>query len=873
MHTTIIEADAATRKLERPLEELLQTGKLGISAAATVRGQLSLLKWAATGELEHLQQATDLLKSAAKNGDPEACYFLARYQPRQLACVWGGHVSETEVAGDSLYGDAPDFLIEDEAERKNFLHRARKAGYVGEWDDRQYQDLQEDLAKDAQRDREAMFREDSINDRNREYKVCEANISRLKSIPVRTDAQELVLAKLLQNKKWFDFIDHGAEKDESLALETQICIEKASSTMPEARYLHAEWAVDLPEDMRLDLYRRAAYPEAGATAYIPAFAKLASFYADEGKSFFNLDLAEKTLRDRLLLADQKKTEGEVARYELAEFLRKHRDSNSNKQREALDIYRALSDESAWCAFNAALVLVKLNHDGKDLEEAKELLRLAQKGKQAWFLGGNEFPQVSIYAEIAYKLGWSGSVSGIESIVDILMELLERNDFSGEPECPITPEIAFVLMLSNAGLAKNMEHIDSIVRILRGSSGLVGQPVEELLNKHHEIGVYGTHPASLICGLIAILHPGTFNAGNLAEYFDDNAMVSEYVMGRLMVANRLGGSKRDEAICRFQRAIQIGEKQARVDIEPSYYDERIQQRILDNSKREERRLIEEKQRADVAQAEESAKKDMLSFLSHALTNSVAFSAESLRRIARSLTSLDAGDPAKRRRAAEQLAGMVASFSLTESLVDAFKLYASDPKALQAAWENDLSGEVSLKRVIALAMRQSLSRFFVSAEHIRDFKRLLPGENYADLSQQFIESAMVFDLDHDEEVEQLFSWINSILPIISLNINGGDEIHISRGGARYVVIFSIISECLTNALKYSNGNQAIGLNCTVANGYLKILCANPFDPQSSNTSRGGRKGLAFMQELSRLIGAQFEEPETANGEYRVNVHIPM
>lgn len=272
------------------------------------------------------------------------------------------------------------------------------------------------------------------------------------------------------------------------------------------------------------------------------------------------------------------------------------------------------------------------------------------------------------------------------------------------------------------------------------------------------------------------------------------------------------------------------------------------------------------------ARSEAQKEMLAFLAHTLTNSVAGSADSLRRITKSLSALDTGDNSARRRATERLVGLMTSFSITESLVSSFKLYATDPQSLKTAWESDVDGEVPLRRLIALALRQSLCRFFFTAEHARDFNRLLPGRDHRELSNNFIENALCYDLNDNKQSKQFFDWVESELPFISLKISGDENLLVVHDGAKYVLVFSILCELLTNSLKYSSGERPIELCCSVDRNRLNLVSRNQESNQSSR-AKSGNKGIQFISAICELIGGKLTEPEINNREFEISASVPI
>jgi len=300
---------------------------------------------------------------------------------------------------------------------------------------------------------------------------------------------------------------------------------------------------------------------------------------------------------------------------------------------------------------------------------------------------------------------------------------------------------------------------------------------------------------------------------------------------------------------------------------------IDRNILDHLREEAHKQIKKMtEQVTEERVKNETQKEMLAFLAHTLTNSVAGSADTLRRIAKSLTAINTDNLSVCRRATERLAGLMTSFSITESLVSAFKLYATDPQSLKAAWESDVDGEVQIKQVVALALRQSLSRFFFTAEHAHDFIRLLPEEGHRKLSNEFIENALSFDLRNNEQADLFFEWAQSKLPFISLHIIDDEKLHITYDGAKYILIFSIICELLTNSLKYTSTGGNIELFCIASNKILNLRSENPVSTQFSQ-AKSGNKGVQFIKAICHLIGGTFTEPVSDNGKFKISASVPL
>ena len=272
------------------------------------------------------------------------------------------------------------------------------------------------------------------------------------------------------------------------------------------------------------------------------------------------------------------------------------------------------------------------------------------------------------------------------------------------------------------------------------------------------------------------------------------------------------------------------------------------------------------------AAEEAKREMLSFLSHTLTNSLTGTTNTLLRIARSLNEPDNTTPSKFRRSpAERLIGLVANVSFTERLLENFKLYASDPTALKTAWIQDQQGGMPVVRVLALSLRQSLLRFLFAFEHGSDFARLMPNVDRNVFIAKFLDEAMACDLETDTGTDEFILWAQNNLPCFDLSLDLQQQSHISPSGPRFIVLFSIIGELFGNALKFSDGRQPIRLVINETQNGLNVRCTNTCDANSTASVRGGQRGISFMTTICGLVGATLDV--SASGEiHEVRAWLP-
>lgn len=264
-------------------------------------------------------------------------------------------------------------------------------------------------------------------------------------------------------------------------------------------------------------------------------------------------------------------------------------------------------------------------------------------------------------------------------------------------------------------------------------------------------------------------------------------------------------------------------------------------------------------------QEETRKELLSFLSHTLSNASAGAQDTIRRAARLLGTVQADKPETLRRAMERLSGQIASLALIETLVASFKLYASDPDRVRESWDNEQAGEIAFVRVLALALRQVLTRLFTLPGHALDLRRLLP-ENGEVLAREFVADIMVLDLESDAEAERLIAWVRDKLPFLELRVEDDASLRFAQGGARFVVVFAVLAEILTNAVKYASASP-ITLACELTVRRLRVACRNRVQARPLQALDSGGTGITFLREICRIVGADIQDSLDESGQFEV------
>lgn len=259
--------------------------------------------------------------------------------------------------------------------------------------------------------------------------------------------------------------------------------------------------------------------------------------------------------------------------------------------------------------------------------------------------------------------------------------------------------------------------------------------------------------------------------------------------------------------------------------------------------------QEKQRK-IEEAKEIANKQMLSFLTHTLNNSLGTAPEMVRQTIRLLSNQYQKDTAHY-KAINNVISLFATFSIVENLLQTFKQYIVEPEKFQLSWQTDNQGEGTIDLIIALALRQTLSRvFFQLPEKLEELLPPNTDVNLKQLRQSFIDEVVALELNH-QNAGQVFAWIKQHFDIFTLTLVNTPHIHFEENKTRFTFLFSIFSEIIFNALKYSDGQNPIKLEWAKDADTYCLTCSNSFNPNLRYREQGTQKGLVFIEKLMTML----------------------
>jgi uncharacterized protein len=341
------------------------------------------------------------------------------------------------------------------------------------------------------------------------------------------------------------------------------------------------------------------------------------------------------------------------------------------------------------------------------------------------------------------------------------------------------------------------------------------------------------------------------------------LVAMYCLG-VMYMDGLGISKNtSNAHEQFQKIVEILKQKDKLfahfsDVklsldktdETNEYQNDIKQWIGLLAQEKLRALQEKAEQQRLLKAKEEADKQMLSFLTHTLNNSLGTAPETVRQTIRLLSGEYEKNPALY-KAINNILSLFATFSIVENLIQTFKQYIIEPEVFQQSWRQDNQGKGTIELVIAFALRQTLSRiFFQLSEKLEELFPSNQALHLKKLRHSFMNEVVILALN-SQNAENVFAWLKQNINIFVFDLEQAKEIHFEENKTRFTFLFSILSELIYNALKYSNGKTPIEIVWGTEGQNYYFICRNTFNPDLRYREQGSRKGLVFIDKLMKML----------------------
>jgi ActR/RegA family two-component response regulator len=267
------------------------------------------------------------------------------------------------------------------------------------------------------------------------------------------------------------------------------------------------------------------------------------------------------------------------------------------------------------------------------------------------------------------------------------------------------------------------------------------------------------------------------------------------------------------------------------------------------------------------------KEMLSFLTHTLFNTISGGPITVEQVLEDAQAAlgDRYEESDVYRMINNISSLKAIFLSMANMLRAYRIFVNEPNALEQKWHEDTKGDLSLDRMLSAVLRQTLGSLLFEETNLGQFNRILEalgGRSISTVRETFLKDVFWSETaQHD--AAQVLSWCERYFPIITLEIDGPTPVF-NATGVRYPFLFSIFSEIIYNALKYTDCREPIRVGWGTRAGSFAFTCSNTFGEASTRWS-GAQKGLAFVNGLSRMIEGIHLIREDDHNVFKAELHV--
>lgn len=267
------------------------------------------------------------------------------------------------------------------------------------------------------------------------------------------------------------------------------------------------------------------------------------------------------------------------------------------------------------------------------------------------------------------------------------------------------------------------------------------------------------------------------------------------------------------------------------------------------------------------------KEMLSFLTHTLFNTISGGPITVEQVLEDAHSAlgDRYEESDVYRMINNISSLKAIFLSMANMLRAYRIFVNEPNALEQKWYEDTEGELSLDRMLSAVLRQTIGSLLFEETNLEQLSRILKelgGRSISTVRETFLKDVF-WSETAQHETAQVLNWCERHFPIITLDINGTPPVF-NPTGVRYPFLFSIFSEIVYNALKYTDCREPIRIAWSAPGGSFVFSCSNTFGEVSTRRT-GAQKGLAFVNGLSRMVEGIHLTRESERDIFTAKLHV--
>ncbi len=282
-----------------------------------------------------------------------------------------------------------------------------------------------------------------------------------------------------------------------------------------------------------------------------------------------------------------------------------------------------------------------------------------------------------------------------------------------------------------------------------------------------------------------------------------------------------------------------------------------------------RLIDLEKEIAAENAAREKEHELFSYLTHTLRNSLSTGPETLRQTQRILKK-ELKDHPIPPKVLRNIGSLFSTFVFTDSMVTTFKQLVANPETLNHGWEEDQKGSGNIRWLLAVSIRQVLSRLLFSDSFVKAKKQIIHGDTVV-VQRSFMDELMSADLTPDS-VEPLYHWCEQQLPMVRIELDpSAEQYHFSNDQVKFSILFATFSELLLNAFKYWSGEGVIRVGWQQVEAGYQFTVTNPTTPAAQGSTDSTGKGLIFIEAvLEKLEQTQFEH-KLERGHYQSRLTI--
>ncbi len=257
--------------------------------------------------------------------------------------------------------------------------------------------------------------------------------------------------------------------------------------------------------------------------------------------------------------------------------------------------------------------------------------------------------------------------------------------------------------------------------------------------------------------------------------------------------------------------------------------------------------------ELLREKEMAQKDLLSFISHTFRNALSNGQETVRQTLSLAEKAIENEYSEKLsyKAINNIAGLYSTFSMIDSLLDTFRMYGLHDEEFMEEWSKNFDGETDVNYLFAYALRQNSARLLFSDEFREERYRLFNTEDTEIIRtkrKKFLLEVLSLDLKK-ENAKIILNWFSENAPFVELKIHDNVTSFNTRK-FHYNLIFSIITETMFNAFKYSDGTVPVKISWKRERNKIEYSCRNQFSAESIRYS-DTKSGLRFIEYLVRIL----------------------